>query len=221
MAAHCGVGQMRPTHFVSFRIPSSELHSRMVDLQKLVTIARPELAACCVPAYRAHLTCFVLTAVDSGTQAAASDALIKYAPAIFHEQFKGTVPAITFQGMSRFSDRVLYAEVIADEDRELLCRCVMALRERFVQEGLLQDDKKSENRPTWTPHLTLMKTSAAWQRRQRRPPLISLDDEVEQMIPEHLAQLGRHEIRHIELCAMSGQNADGYYKQLVSLPTSL
>jgi 2'-5' RNA ligase len=208
-----------PTHFVAFRLPSPELHAEVQRVQQLVIGRDGRLAGTDVPPEKSHLTAFVLHCADDEAMARAREAMNACAPLLM------AIPRPTLHlwGLGSFGTRVLYVSVgESDGYRARLSTIVDDVAAQFRAFGLAVQHETG----AWVPHVTLLKTSrvsggprGAWSSRRHRggvpPPSIAavaFDDLVNEV------DLGWHTLPSMELCAMQGVGADGFYHVEAALP---
>ena len=196
---------LRPTHFLALRLGDPLLHEAVRHTQATVVSRDPTLAPCAVPPERSHLTCLVFQANSDDDLRAASEELASCG-ALANAEFGGDLPTVKIRGLGHFGQNVLFAELEAGPEKERLCKFVDDVRERFAERNLL----RGTNEASWTPHVTLMKTSRVRSRSRR---LAIRPAAYEGLEPD----LGTHAFEALELCAMAGADSDGFYPVLDSL----
>ena len=200
----------RPTHFLALRLGNQALHAHVAELQRAVIARAPSLTDSAVPPAKSHLTTFVLHAADEEAVSAAAEALDACRP-LASAHFAEAPPRVQLRGLSSFGRNVLYATVVSDDDAARLHAFVAAVTEEFVARGVLPHGAQK----AWTPHLTLLKTSRVKGRKGGRALAIRPQDWAGL---EEAADLGTHPLPTLALCAMAGQQPDGYYVQVSEIP---
>lgn len=197
---------MRPTHFLALPLPCPSLHSAMARCQAACAAAEPALSRCAVPPEKAHFTFFVFAAPTPQHVEAAAMALDACRPLVA-SRFPAAPPRVTLSGLDAFGQRVLYAKAAPSADLAQLAELFEEVAAEFSRRGVLAEAA------AWTPHLTLLKQSAAG-RGAGRPPKTA------RRAWEALAaeELGTHPIRELSLCAMGGVGEGGFYPVVSSLP---
>lgn len=206
---------LRPTHFLALPLQHPALHNAMALCQAAVVSADPQLKPCLVPPEKAHFTFFVFHASSDAQLAAANAALAACAP-LAAAAFPTAAPRVTLSGLGSFGERVLYVKAAAPSpDLTRLHRLHAEVAGEFARRGVLGDEPSAV--PEWTPHLTLLKQSAAASlgrgRGRGRPPRIrpaayaGLEG----------AEMGTHAINELSLCSMAGMGEAGFYRVLSRL----
>ena len=208
---------LRPMHFLALRLGDPLLHEGVRQLQAEIITREPSLAQCTVPPERSHLTCLVFQASSDEDLQVARETLAACTPLVAAE-FGGEPPTVTVKGLGRFGQNVLFAELEAGAEKDRLCRFVEDVRMRFAERNLLA----GTNGETWTPHVTLLKTSRAsnWRRGKGGggnggSKRLAIRPAAHEGL---VADLGAHALHALELCAMAGSDPDGFYPVLDALP---
>lgn len=202
---------LRPTHFVAFRLPCQELHARLRTVQEQVIARDSGLQGCDVPPEKTHLTGFVMHLADEGGVDSACKALraCSSLPSIVH----GPCPRLPLSGLASFSTRVLFVRVpLCDEETMRVSALVDGMASQFRAHGIAvqHDDGR------WTPHVTLLKASrvaSSARGRRRKPPSIT-----SAAWAGIVWERECHSLATAELCSMQGVGSDGFYRVLATLP---
>jgi hypothetical protein len=217
----------KPTHFVSLRLGSRDLHGMVASMQQEIIRREPDASGCDVPPEKSHLTAFVLSlptpeALDEARLALADCAALP-------EAQEPIPPSIYICGLGGFGQRVCYARVRDDaHDFERVARLVAGAAQKFAARGLAvqQGGAGDGGASSWVPHLTLLKTSRVATRsskarrsstQARRPAKIRPASYAD-LAETNGADFGVHPLPMLELCAMQGVAADGFYCVEAALP---
>ena len=215
---------VRLTHFLAMRLGSPLLHAAVEAAQREILSRDENLKGCDVPAAKTHLTCFVLSLPTPSDVDAAKEALSACSNLIEPGR---PPPAIHLNGIGNFGQRVCFIkcdERAADFPR--VASLVSGAADIFSQR--CGPDAVSGLGTSWTPHVTLLKTSRLARHHQqkskskgRRPraPLAKIRESTYAPIAE--TDFGVHELPTMELCAMQGEAADGFYMVEAALSLSL
>lgn len=213
----------RPTHFLSFRLPSTALHDMVAEIQTQLIAREPGAQGCAVEPVKSHLTLFVLSLGTEQAVAAAAKALESCASLVREGV---PPPRVHLKGLSNFGQRVCFVPVAASCDLDRTRLLVAGAAKIFRDAGLLpavQDATTDELGSLWTPHLTLLKTSKVRSGgrgrrgggrgrgpspRIRPATYTDLADSVD---------FGMHELREVQLCSMAGVGSDGFYQVVAQL----
>ena len=219
----------RPTHFLSLRLPSPALHAKVADIQRRIIALEPGAVGCDVEPVKSHITAFVLSLGSDEARIQAATMALQQCQELVMERGRAP-PRVHLKGLGHFGQRVCYASLLDNEECDELRRLVASTERVFHDAGLLTvAEPTSDAASSWMPHLTLLKTSKAQQQRSRRgrgrgsqrsqPPRIRPVAYTSLATAEdgRLVDFGAHELREMQLCAMSGVGEDGFYRILASI----
>lgn len=184
----------RATHFVALRMPSPSLRSAVAKLQEQLILLEPGAKGTAVPPEKNHLTAFVLSLQTANALSRAKGALHSC-----HQLAPAPPPSVHLRGLGHFSTRVCYVPCVEDESLRHVETLVSTYKAIFRAHGF-----DVANEP-WTAHLTLLKTS-----RLKRPAAAKIRPaRFADVVPP---DLGKYSLATLELCAMAGVAADGFYR---------
>jgi 2'-5' RNA ligase len=221
----------RPTHFLSLRLPSPALHAKVADIQRRIIALEPGAVGCDVEPVKSHITAFVLSLGSDEARIQAAIMALQQCQELVMERGRAP-PRVHLKGLGHFGQRVCYASLLDNEECDELRRLVASTERVFHDAGLLTvAEPTSDAASSWMPHLTLLKTSKAQQQQQRsrrgrgrgsqrsQPPRIRPAAYTSLATAEdgRLVDFGVHELREMQLCAMSGVGEDGFYRILASI----
>ena len=200
----------RPTHFIALPLPDPQLHDAVKRVQTAIVAGEKRARGCEVPPCKSHLTVFVLDCSAKGAieralgAFAACDSLVQPLPP----------PRIRLNGLGSFGSNVIYAAAEPSTALDRIAVLVDGVRRVFDEHGLAPPPAQASS---WTPHLTLLKTSRVKSRvaKGRPPPKLPPTAYADVLAEDR--DFGMHLIPRLELCAMSGQGEGGYYPVLASL----
>lgn len=204
-----GAPRSRPTHFLALQLPDAALHSAIAEVQKTLVERDSSLAQCAVSPAKTHLTLLVFDGSTEDRLSAARDALEAVSASVSATVRR--LPRVNIHGLATFGDKVLYAAVQEPtEDMTLLRTLRSAAVDAFAERGLVDP---AEARRSWTPHVTLLKTSQA-QRPRRGEPAIKIRPEVYAGL-EDMA-FGEHATPELSICPMQTTDVDGFYVRIAT-----
>ncbi|XP_064006243.1 uncharacterized protein LOC135178850 isoform X2 [Pogoniulus pusillus] len=186
-------------YFVAIPITNDQILDRIEDVQELIFTKEPLLLKALLPIQTMHITLII---AHLGTED------IKKA-VLALKQSKTKVEAIlqseglhmTFQGIGRFNDQVLYVDML-EEGKKMLTR-ITAVEECFVEMNLDISGSKD-----FIPHLTFLKLSKVPSLKRRG--FTKIPPELYKEFKD--SYFGTEVFSRIDLCAMKKKKQEsGYY----------
>ncbi|NXM79026.1 AKA7G protein, partial [Serilophus lunatus] len=190
-----------PNYFVAIPIMDDQILDRIEDVQELIFSKEPDLLRALLPIQTMHLTIIV---AHLGTEEEVKKAVLalKKSKTKVEDILQGKDFNMTFQGIGRFNNQVLYVKML-EKDQKMLSRIAEAVEECFIEMNLDISESKD-----FKPHLTFLKLSKVpWLRRRVfRKICLDLYKEYEN------SYFGTEVFSRIDLCAMHKKKQEsGYY----------
>lgn len=196
--------QVRPTHFLSLRLPERNgLTGRVREVRDAILFAHQGMESLFVPLPKLHLTLGVLTLPETNRDQALQavrDCVEEVCCAECKQPLR-----LSFRGLGTFSfGRVLFAQCTAEGHFTSLDNAVRRIRKDLG--GGLGIDVKGNPYDSYVPHVTIAKIRARQREEfgQRIP--------IEVWAPYQHHDFGAVTFSQLDLCDMKGQGENGYYK---------
>ena len=141
---------VRPNFFVAVQISNNEIHKNIIRVQKALIKFDQALAKALVDVATSHVTLLLARIDDENTLSLARSALNDFYKE-FGKDWKSL--KLTFSGLDHFSNKVLYARVVKDENHRQFLHTAYTLRRVFERKGINLINN------TLHPHLTIAKMS--------------------------------------------------------------
>ena len=139
---------LRPNFFVAVQISNSEIHKKIIQVQDALIKYDQGLAKTLVDVATSHVTVLLARIDDENTLSRARSALKD-----FYKDFGKDWKCLklTFSGLDHFSNKILYARVVEDENHRQFLHLAYTLRQFLESRGINLIYK------TLHPHLTIAK----------------------------------------------------------------
>ncbi|NXG52604.1 AKA7G protein, partial [Psilopogon haemacephalus] len=188
-------------YFVAIPITNDQILDRIEGVQELMFTKEPLLLKALLPIQTMHITLII---AHLGTRDDIKKAVLalKQSKSKIEAILQGKDLRMTFQGIGRFNDQVLYVDML-EEGKKMLIRITEAVEECFVDMNLDISGSKD-----FIPHLTFLKLSKAPSLKRRGFTKICSDlyKEFEDNY------FGTEVFSRLDLCAMKKKKqASGYY----------
>uniref|UniRef100_A0A3Q3E780 A-kinase anchor protein 7-like n=1 Tax=Labrus bergylta TaxID=56723 RepID=A0A3Q3E780_9LABR len=191
----------RPNYFVSIPITNPRISSTVLEVQEAVLKQELRLAKAMIPVPTLHITLLVTHLANQE----AGSVLAQAEPSLA-ELLGGRDLALPFSGISHFRKEVVFVSLAPGQHRHTLDKL---LRNRFVEQGLLQGDGRG-----FEPHLTIMKLSRA--SKLRSQGIKRVDPALYSNYTTKF--FGEQTVERVDLCSMlKKKQQDGYYHTETSL----
>uniref|UniRef100_A0A3Q3E3U8 A-kinase anchor protein 7-like n=1 Tax=Labrus bergylta TaxID=56723 RepID=A0A3Q3E3U8_9LABR len=194
----------RPNYFVSIPITNPRISSTVLEVQEAVLKQELRLAKAMIPVPTLHITLLVTHLANQE----AGSVLAQAEPSLA-ELLGGRDLALPFSGISHFRKEVVFVSLAPGQHRHTLDSVAELLRNRFVEQGLLQGDGRG-----FEPHLTIMKLSRA--SKLRSQGIKRVDPALYSNYTTKF--FGEQTVERVDLCSMlKKKQQDGYYHTETSL----
>ena len=200
--------KIRPTHFVSMRIPlACALQHSFQAMKDAAAQQREALLPLFVQPARLHLTLTMLSVPEpTSPQQPPPRASEGVVADIVRGACKGVASfKLCFRGLGTFSDgRVLFARPNAELDYQRLAEFVRHMRAALAAQTV---DVKGNPHDEYVPHVTIAKVRPQHREQlgvKRVPDSLWADYK--------LSDFGDVRLRTVEVCSLKGQSPDGYYR---------
>uniref|UniRef100_A0A3Q3ESR5 A-kinase anchor protein 7-like n=1 Tax=Labrus bergylta TaxID=56723 RepID=A0A3Q3ESR5_9LABR len=198
----------RPNYFVSIPITNPRISSTVLEVQEAVLKQELRLAKAMIPVPTLHITLLVTHLANQEQVDLAGSVLAQAEPSLA-ELLGGRDLALPFSGISHFRKEVVFVSLAPGQHRHTLDSVAELLRNRFVEQGLLQGDGRG-----FEPHLTIMKLSRA--SKLRSQGIKRVDPALYSNYTTKF--FGEQTVERVDLCSMlKKKQQDGYYHTETSL----
>ncbi|XP_060908272.1 A-kinase anchor protein 7-like isoform X2 [Labrus mixtus] len=198
----------RPNYFVSIPITNPQISSTVLEVQEAVLKQELRLAKAMIPVPTLHITLLVTHLANQEQVDLAGSVLAQAEPSLA-ELLGGRDLALPFSGISHFRKEVVFVSLAPGQHRHTLDSVAELLRNRFVEQGLLQGDGRG-----FEPHLTIMKLSRA--SKLRSQGIKRVDPALYSNYTTKF--FGEQTVERVDLCSMlKKKQQDGYYHTETSL----
>mmetsp|Transcript_32324 Transcript_32324/g.103075 ORF Transcript_32324/g.103075 Transcript_32324/m.103075 type:complete len:232 (+) Transcript_32324:14-709(+) len=184
----------RPTHFVAVRIDDGEIQRRVRAIQGRLVARDRSLGRCLVSPTRLHVTLGLLR-LGSADDVERARAIVPAAAARAARTIRCGLP-----GLDAFGSSVLFARL---QDDGALAALASHVGDEIAKAGF------ADVQPSFRAHATIAKTSKATRR-------IRID--LDAFADLRDSPLGTVDVTHLELLAMRGEGAGGYYPVVERAP---
>jgi 2'-5' RNA ligase len=197
--------QIRPTHFLSLRMPPRNQFNRQItSFFDEIRFSRAEFAPLLIPVQKLHLTLGVMSLPNAEVQApevvAAMDSLFRDATRL----------ELSFRGLGTFNhDRVLFSRVHSGAGFSTLDGLVRRVRRTLGND--MQVDMKGNPNDSYVPHITLAKIRPSQSQRFGASIPMSL------WASHQFHNFGEVLFDTVDLCEMRTDESTGYYKVVHSV----
>ncbi len=198
---HSAAPAPRPTHFVALRITDPTVVEATQRVQQELIRLAPHVRPWLHDTRRLHLTLFPLTLLDPDSIASAL-ALLDAGGPIARKYFPEQVPAVRFEGVGQFNNRIVWMKPAEDDATAALMNMVVELEARYMAAGYAP----KRNRDI-VLHATLARPQDKFVPRHHL-----LSDELLAPLASHC--FGANAFGELELCRMGTWAADGFYESL-------
>ena len=207
----------RPTHFVSLRVRAEAVLDAVGEMQQQHCAAEPALAQYAIEPVRLHLTLAVLALPTPEAVRRTAAALLASCADAMAEHFPEGC-AVELDGLASFpGNKVVFIDVAHGPTRERLCSFAAAVGAPLREGAHALPPEWLVDSP-FVPHATVYKLSNARRRKKRDGP-----PQLKRFPPELWAShkdtpWGKVAFDCVELSAMQGRPAGGYYVQEAAVP---
>ncbi|XP_045599139.2 uro-adherence factor A [Procambarus clarkii] len=155
---------LRPNYFLGIQITNPDIHKAIVKVQEDMLAFDESLTRSFVDAATSHLTLLVAYIDTEESLQVAQSAMDECASRLMGDLTTNPLK-LTFSGVSHFSNHVVFANIVEDEQYQRLMEVAESARTVFSEKGVCMPDTRVLH-----PHLTIAKLSKAPKIRGKRTP---------------------------------------------------
>jgi len=142
--------KLLPNYFVAIPILNEQIRDKLLEVQNGIVECHKELKSALTPLVKTHITLTVVHLKNAEEIESASNGL-KNAVARMQEEDIHEMK-LNFEGLGHFGNRVLFARILEDAGRTMLCRTAEIVKNAFIESGVKITDDRDFN-----AHLTVVK----------------------------------------------------------------
>ncbi|RXG60053.1 A-kinase anchor protein 7 isoform gamma [Armadillidium vulgare] len=142
-----------PNYFVAVQVSNPEIHKAVLNVQKTMLSSNEKISGSLINVSTLHITLFVLHISNEDELHVACSAL-DHCAAKLSKNLSEDPLCLKFSRVSHFSNKVVFAQLIEDNDYKKFLAATEEIREQFLDMGVLLTDDRGFN-----PHLTIAKLS--------------------------------------------------------------
>ncbi|XP_042214077.1 uncharacterized protein LOC121860777 isoform X2 [Homarus americanus] len=146
---------VRANYFLAIQVTNADIHKAIVKVQEDMMASYEFLARSFVDVATSHLTLLVAH-IDTEESLTVAQSAVEECCSRVMEEVRAKPILLTFSGVSNFSNQVVFAQLVEDEEYHRLLKFAESVRNVFSEKGVCMPDTKALN-----PHLTISKLSKA------------------------------------------------------------
>ncbi|KAB7499010.1 A-kinase anchor protein 7 isoform gamma, partial [Armadillidium nasatum] len=142
-----------PNYFVAVQVSNPEIHKAVLNVQKTMLSSNEKISGSLINVSTLHITLFVLH-ISTEDQLHVACSALDHCAAKLSKNLSEDPLCLKFSRVSHFSNKVVFAQLIEDNDYKRFLATTEQIREQFLDMGVLLTDDRFFN-----PHLTIAKLS--------------------------------------------------------------